>query len=67
MRRALGLAVLSLGVAAALLPAAPASATCIQIDESSCYSLCPDLNPAYQGLDEQLGGALPDRDFACVD
>lgn len=66
MRRILCLAVTGLGLSAVLLPAAPASANCIQIDESSCYSLCLDPTAAYQGVDQALGDALPDREFACT-
>lgn len=66
MRRTIAF-VLGAGIAVALLPASPAAASCIWIDESTCVNLCIDVDSAYQRLDATLGDALPDRQFYCLD
>lgn len=67
MRTRITLAVLGGAFAAALLPAAPASANCIALFEGdTCLNVCIPLEHLYQGADDAAGGALPDRDFACL-
>lgn len=67
MRVPLALATLGAAVAVSVLPAAPASAWCISLFEGETCMPCLSPDAAYQGLDETLGGVLPDREFPCVD
>jgi hypothetical protein len=58
------------GVAAALLPAAPASASCSPVTYyllRTCGDPCGVAAGAYATADATAGGALPDHQFLCLD
>jgi hypothetical protein len=65
--RALAAVAVGAGLLAVTLPAAPASASCIAITAEETCTPCVPLDALYQGLDETAGGALPDREFPCLD
>jgi ferredoxin-like protein FixX len=58
------LAVAAFGVAAALLPVAPASAYCLEVEGYGCLNACPA--GTYNALDARLDDALPDRTWHCL-
>jgi hypothetical protein len=53
--------------AAALLPAAPASAYCTTTPVGGCVNPCYAVANAWARAETATGGALPDRTWYCLD
>ena len=68
MRKTLGTILLGAGLAAAVLPATPASASCdvaLYVLTGRCENLCTIVAGAYRTADRLAGDALPDVPFLC--
>lgn len=66
MRIPLAVAALGAVLAATLMPS-QASAWCISLTAEQTCMPCITPEVTYQQVDEAVGGALPDREFPCVD